>query len=51
MNTAAIGSRPAAPAPVASAAPDEWRQSDIENFAPTPAQLPRFPPEHTAPAG
>jgi hypothetical protein len=44
MNTAAIGAR-SAPAPAPG-----WRQTDIEEFAPAPARMPRFPPEYTAPA-
>lgn len=48
MNTANIGARPVA----VDAVPEpEWRQTDIEDIAPSPARLPRFPPEHTAPAG
>jgi hypothetical protein len=50
MTVSNIGARPApTPAPVASVAP-EWRQADIEDFVP-PSRMPRFPPEHTAPAG
>jgi hypothetical protein len=51
MNTAAIGARPA-PAPAATAGPDadEWHQTDIEDFAPTPQRVPRFTPEQRSEA-
>jgi hypothetical protein len=41
MNTAGIGRRANAPAPFEPS----WRQTNIEAF------VPRYPPEHTAPAG
>jgi hypothetical protein len=50
MTVSNIGARPA-PAPAAAAVADERQQTDIEDFAPSLARAPAWPPEHTAPAG
>jgi hypothetical protein len=47
MNTGNIGAKPAAAeAPPVEVDETAWRQTDIEDFAPTLARPPRFTPEH-----